>query len=336
MRKAFFILVAVLSLVWAGVGQGVQQGGPAFSTQSISGTAYVAPRLQVRFSSQRFNPPMVFDIGGTAATQNIFQIVPLTTANTTTFAVVPMNQATKVSFPDPGASSATVGYLEAAQTFSGNNIFSGLATFTGSSVTLGTLPQLILQKTGSQLAIGSGGHVVTVSFTAPAAASQTYVFPDFGGNANLMARDATTVQNLLANAFQVTDPTDTTKDIAFAAAGATTSTKTTLTFAQTSNRTITFPDNTVTLTGVIASGTSTLASSAIGAGACGTATTTAATNVATTDAIEWAYASAPTTADGELPTSAWVTAGNVNFKQCNSSAGSLTPSGLVINWRVIR
>jgi hypothetical protein len=87
---------------------------------------------------------------------------------------------------------------------------------------------------------------------------------------------------------------------------------------------------------VVASGTSTLGNSAIGAGACATVVTTTAGGVATTDRIEWAYANAPATADGMLTLSPYVTSGNVNWKLCNPTASSQTPSGLVVNWEVLR
>lgn len=88
---------------------------------------------------------------------------------------------------------------------------------------------------------------------------------------------------------------------------------------------------------LVASGTSTFTTTAVGAGACQTTVTTAATNALTTDTISWAYASAPTAAtDGVLHILPYVTANNVNFMRCNASAGSITPTALVINWKVIR
>jgi hypothetical protein len=92
----------------------------------------------------------------------------------------------------------------------------------------------------------------------------------------------------------------------------------------------------VTVPKVVASGTSTLGNSAIGAGACAAVVTSSGVGVATTDRIEWAYASAPATADGLLMLSPYVTSGNVNWKLCNPTASSQTPSGLVVNWEVLR
>src|ERR1700747_1845867 len=87
---------------------------------------------------------------------------------------------------------------------------------------------------------------------------------------------------------------------------------------------------------VVASGMSTLGNSAIGAGACATVVTTTAGGVATTNRIEWASVNAPATADGLLTLSPYVTSGNVNWKLCNPSASSQMPSGLVVNWEVLR
>ncbi len=86
----------------------------------------------------------------------------------------------------------------------------------------------------------------------------------------------------------------------------------------------------------IASGQSTLTSFAVRLGACATVVTTTARGVALTDAIIWSYASEPATADGKLILSAYPTSGNVNFKLCNPTAQLLTPSGLIVNWRVVR
>ncbi len=92
----------------------------------------------------------------------------------------------------------------------------------------------------------------------------------------------------------------------------------------------------LTLPKVVAAGTSTLGSSAIAGGACASVVTTAATGVLTSDRVEWSYASAPATADGLLALSSYVTSGNVNWKLCNPTASSQTPSGLVVNWEVLR
>ncbi len=88
---------------------------------------------------------------------------------------------------------------------------------------------------------------------------------------------------------------------------------------------------------LVSSGTSTMASGAVGMAACATAVTTAATGALTTDSIEWAYAAAPSiTTDALLTIAPYVTSGNVNFTRCNPTAASITGTAIVINWRVIR
>jgi hypothetical protein len=88
---------------------------------------------------------------------------------------------------------------------------------------------------------------------------------------------------------------------------------------------------------IIASGTSALGNGSISATTCNAAVTTTAAGATTTDAIEWTYASAPSeTTDGKLILSPYLTSGNVNFVLCNPTAGALVPTGLVVNWEVIR
>lgn len=110
------------------------------------------------------------------------------------------------------------------------------------------------------------------------------------------------------------------------------------THSNTATRTYTFPNfSPVSMSGIIASGTSTLTSNAALATVTSQAAiTTAATNTLTTDAIEWSYATAPTAGDSLCIVSAYVTAGNVNFVRANPTAAAQNVSALVINWRVIR
>lgn len=100
----------------------------------------------------------------------------------------------------------------------------------------------------------------------------------------------------------------------------------------------------ITAVQVIGSGTATLGTSAIASGACATVVTVAASGVATTDAIKAGFNGDPTavTGYGASATGAvltiypYPTANNVNFKVCNSSASSITPGALTLNWQVSR
>ena len=88
---------------------------------------------------------------------------------------------------------------------------------------------------------------------------------------------------------------------------------------------------------VIASGTSTLGTTAISATSCATVVTSAATGVTSSDAIEWSFNAAPGTGyTAGLHVLPYVTSGNVNFLVCNPTAGSLTPAAATLNWRVVR
>ena len=91
-----------------------------------------------------------------------------------------------------------------------------------------------------------------------------------------------------------------------------------------------------TMAAVIASGTAAMTTGAITSGTCGSTVQVAAANVATTDAISWAFNAAPAANPAQLVVSAWPTSGNVNFQYCNPTAGSITPNAATLNWRVVR
>lgn len=97
------------------------------------------------------------------------------------------------------------------------------------------------------------------------------------------------------------------------------------------------------LTSTIASGTSALGTGAISSATCATVVTTTATNTATTDAILWGFNGDPTAVTGYVPLVAgmltiiaYPSSGNVNFKVCNNTSGSVTPGAITLNWRVVR
>ncbi len=80
---------------------------------------------------------------------------------------------------------------------------------------------------------------------------------------------------------------------------------------------------------------------AIAAGACATTVTVASASVVTTDVIAVGFNSDPTSTTGYIPGAMltivpYPTAGNVNFKLCNNTASSITPTAITINWRVNR
>lgn len=93
----------------------------------------------------------------------------------------------------------------------------------------------------------------------------------------------------------------------------------------------------------VASGTATLGTTAIASGACATVVTVTATGAASTDSIIWnpnasikaVTGYAPSTSGG-LNVAPYPTSGNVNFDVCNSSASSITPGAVTLNWRIVR
>lgn len=104
-----------------------------------------------------------------------------------------------------------------------------------------------------------------------------------------------------------------------------------------------FSVNPSSLPSLIASGTSAMGTGAISSGTCATVVTTTATGTATTDTIIVTPNADPTgvtgyavSATGSLYIQGYPTSGNVNFKVCNNTSGSLTPSALTLNWKVIR
>ena len=90
-------------------------------------------------------------------------------------------------------------------------------------------------------------------------------------------------------------------------------------------------------------GTAALGTSAIASGACSTVVTVAASGTLTTDAIVYTPNADPTGVTGYAPSAtgslyiwAYPTANNVNFKACNNTSASITPSALTLNWKVAR
>lgn len=87
----------------------------------------------------------------------------------------------------------------------------------------------------------------------------------------------------------------------------------------------------------VISGTSTLTANAtLGATTSQAAVTTAASGTATTDSIEWSYATAPGAGDSLCIVQPYVTSGNVQFVRSNPTAANQNVSAIVINWRVVR
>lgn len=187
--------------------------------------------------------------------------------------------------------------------------------------------------TGFLLATDSSG-VMTLSHVAATgtgsvvrATSPTLVTPTLG------AATATTI-----NGLTITSSTG----ILTITNGKTVSFSNQLTFTGTDSSSVAFgTGGTVTYT--IASGTSALGTGAIASGTCASAVTTAATGTATTDVIWWGFNADPTSSTGYTPTAngmltiiGYPSSNNVNWKVCNNTSASITPSAITLNWRVVR
>lgn len=95
------------------------------------------------------------------------------------------------------------------------------------------------------------------------------------------------------------------------------------------------------VTRTIGSGTATMGTSLITSGACASVVTVSATGTATTDTMTADFNADPTGTTGYTPGAMltivkYPTANNVNFKVCNNTGSSITPSAVTLNWRVMR
>lgn len=107
----------------------------------------------------------------------------------------------------------------------------------------------------------------------------------------------------------------------------------------TTSGTISCPTCTIT----IASGATAMGTGAISSGACATVVTATATGTATTDVLAWSFNGDVTAITGYAPVTTgtvtvyvYPTANTANFKICNSTASSITPGAVTLNWRVTR
>ena len=94
---------------------------------------------------------------------------------------------------------------------------------------------------------------------------------------------------------------------------------------------------------LIASGTSAMATGAIGSGACASVVTGTATGAATTDNIIADFNADPSattgygvSVSGILTIYKWITTNTINLKVCNSTSGTVTPGAATIQWRIVR
>lgn len=112
--------------------------------------------------------------------------------------------------------------------------------------------------------------------------------------------------------------------------------------------TMTWPGNNATVPQLVARGTVTLGTSAITSGSCagavaGTASAGNVANILATDTVDSSFNGDPTGIVGFQPVLTgllvifvYPTAGAANFKVCNTTAASVTPGAVTLNWKVVR
>lgn len=212
-----------------------------------------------------------------------------------------------------GTSGANLPFLNGNNTWGGTNGFAAVTATTFNKLTL-TQP-----ATGSTLTIADG-KTVTHS------ATQTFA-----------GTDGKTLT--LTNGLTVSGNDGT---LSFGAASKTLTVNNSLAFSGTDGSTYTMPGSSATIPQVVASGTLALSTGAITSATCVDNTATA-TNALTSDALEITFASDPTGVTGYAPSTGgslwmapWFAAGVLHVKQCNPSSGSITPSALSLNWRLVR
>lgn len=216
------------------------------------------------------------------------------------------------------------------------------------AVTLPTATTLAVPNCTTKLVnstTGSGTMVTITPTTWTINGSSTLTLAI--GQSAVLFVDPNSSTNWAADVVSAVNLTLTPLSTGFSIAGGTTS-KTlsvinTMTLAGTDSSTYTFPSASATITQTIASGTSAMGTGAISSGTCATVVTTSASGVTTADTIHATPTVDPTgvtgyapSASGSLYIQAYPTAGDVNFKVCNNTSGSITPSALTLNWRVVR
>jgi trimeric autotransporter adhesin len=191
---------------------------------------------------------------------------------------------------------------------------------------------------------GAAGDGVRIASNSSNVVTETFVGTTGSGNVARATSPVFVTPTLgVATATSVNGLTiTTTTGTLTVTSGKTASISNTLTFTGTDSSSVAFGAG-GSVAYNIASGTSSLGTSAISSGACATVVTSTATGTATTDTIGWGFNGDPTgvtgyaaTANGMLTIIAYPSSGNVNFKVCNNTSASVTPGAITLNWRVAR
>lgn len=199
-----------------------------------------------------------------------------------------------------GTCGLTTGRLDQFSNTSSTQLFSIITDESGSGVLVGNISPSFTTPT---LGVASATSVNKITFTTPAT----------GATFTLVNGKTLTINN-------------------------------TLTLAGTDGTTQTFSSVSGNVPRILAQATATLGTSAIASGACATVVSVAISGLLTSDAVTTTFAADPTGTVGYIPSSSgtltiypYVTAGNMNYKACNSTASSITPgAAIVLNLTAIR
>jgi hypothetical protein len=126
-----------------------------FIRTTVGTTTFTTPVFQQRYNSQLFNPPLVYDLGNTAAQQNILQAISLA-GFANTLQVTPPTAARTTIFPD---ASGTLALMPAA---------GGQVTTNGTAVAAGVC------QAQPALTITGVTTTSTVSWSVPTALPATW------------------------------------------------------------------------------------------------------------------------------------------------------------------
>ena len=258
------------------------------------------------------------------------------------------NCATNNAIANYAAAGTTVGCAGGATEDSSGNISTGGTMSTGvGSGNAGAVN--LLPGTDTAVPANSVGWGAPTTMTTgirykftnvnPTVANSLMLFGAPGSSESLLTFTPYNIPATIA-AHQVIVATSTTATVAKTIPDCTDNAGNHLNYTQSTD---VFSCGTTSSTTTVATGTSAMGTSAISSGACATVVSATATGTLTTDKIVYTPNADPTgvtgyavSATGSLYIWAYPTADHANFKVCNNTSGSLTPSALSLNWSVIR
>ncbi len=187
--------------------------------------------------------------------------------------------------------------------------------------------------------VGVAGYSYQISLIGPSVGTpntwtQLQIF-----NLGIILGSLSTTQSLAPASAGVYNLGSTLLPYAAIAIGSASGQATTLTATATSSKGVILPDVSGTSAIVTSTNTTALSTGALGGAGCEATITVGAASATTSSQISWNFTSDPSAVAGyggapidAIHILAWTTAGNVNFKQCSSTA--VTPGAISIRWSV--